>query len=243
MSPVTWQFRCAAFSLIVGILLSPLGAMAVTVPVLAATVVAVEPSAATQLARPGAVRREAERPLIIGYDAALFEYGEPSNLHVAAGAGAIPTYDDDDVEDVDRREIRGEGAICVGHATSTAAEGGGLLAASELAGGHALALHAALDAAALDARLAAEATLKLASSFASQAEAETAAAGVLGQNAAAVEAWTQAGAVGRLPVSGPFSGGLIRVVGGYSAEATGATFVLQGNGAGGYFILTGFPIP
>lgn len=35
------------------------------------------------------------------------------------------------------------------------------------------------------------------------------------------------------------SGGAIRVAGGYSAEAAGTTFVLQGNGAGGFFILTG----
>jgi hypothetical protein len=100
-----------------------------------------------------------------------------------------------------------------------------------------------LDAAALDARLAAQGNLSLASSFATQAQAEAAGGAVMGQNAGAVSSWVQSGATGRLVVNGNFSGGAIRVLGGYSAEATGARFVLQGSGAGSYFILTGFPIP
>ena len=122
---------------------------------------------------------------------------------------------------------------------SAIVEGGGL-AAHEAAGGHLLARHVGLDAAALDARLG---NVTVASSFATRAEAEAAGSAVLGQNAGAITGWTQAGAAGRLPVSGAFSGGTVRVLGGYSAEATKATFVLQGNGAGGFFILTGFPAP
>ena len=89
----------------------------------------------------------------------------------------------------------------------------------------------------------ASASPRAASSFASQAEAEAAGSAVLSQNAGAVSSWMQSGAAGRLVVNGDFSGGVIRVLGGYSAEATGARFVLQGNGAGSYFILTGFPVP
>jgi RHS repeat-associated protein len=129
-----------------------------------------------------------------------------------------------------------------GGAFSPIVEGGGL-AAHEAAGGHLLARHVGLNAAALDARLAAQRNLTVASSFATRAEAEAAGSEILRQNAGAVSVWTQAGATGRLTVGGGFSGGTIRVLGGYSAEATGATFVLQGNGAGGFFILTGFPVP
>jgi len=123
-----------------------------------------------------------------------------------------------------------------------AAEGAGLLAQSEAAGGHLIARHVGLEAAALDARIAAG-NINVASSFRTLAEAEAAAGAALSSNASAVSAWVQAGATGRLAVTGPFSGGLVRVAGGYSAEATGARFVLQGNGAGGYHILTGFPVP
>jgi hypothetical protein len=121
-----------------------------------------------------------------------------------------------------------------------AARGGGL-AAHEAAGGHTLARHVGRTATQLDARLAAEPHLRMASSFATQAEAEAAATTIMSQNAARIAEWVSAGAQGRLPITGAFSGGLIRIPGGYSATGTSATFVLLGNGSGGYHILTGFP--
>ena len=127
-------------------------------------------------------------------------------------------------------------------AFSPLVEGGGL-AAQEAAGGHVLARHIGLDAAALDARLASDADLTLASSFTTRAEAEAAGSTVLGRNAARISAWVQAGASGRLMLQSAFSGGIIRALGGNSVEATGAAFFLKGNGAGTFFILTGFPIP
>jgi hypothetical protein len=120
-------------------------------------------------------------------------------------------------------------------------EGGGL-AAHESAGGHLLARHVGLDAAALDARLADEG-MKMASSFASRAEAEGATCSVMNQNATKTSDWLLAGAKGKLELDGSFSGGLIRVLGGYDAAGTSARIVLRGNGSGGYFILTGFPTP
>jgi uncharacterized membrane protein len=117
------------------------------------------------------------------------------------------------------------------------------LAVHEASGGHTLARHVGLTEAQLDARLASNAKLDLASTFSSRAEAEAAGSFVLNQNGASISAWQQAGATGKLPVSGAYSGGTVRLLGGYSVPGTGATFVLKGNGAGGYFILTGFPTP
>ena len=117
-----------------------------------------------------------------------------------------------------------------------------LLASSEAAGGHLVARHVGQSAAALDARIAAQANVNVASSFQTLAEAQGAVASVLSRNAQAVSSWANAGASGRLVVNGPFSGGLVRVVGGNSAQATGARIVLQGNGSGGYHVLTGFPV-
>ncbi len=145
-----------------------------------------------------------------------------TGLKIMAGVGVVLTF------------LPAEKAIGIG---------AGLLAKSEVAGGHLIALHVGLGAAALDARLAAQARLPLASSFNSLGEAERALGNALTQNSAAVSSWLESGAAGRLTISSDFAGGTIRVPGGYSAEATGARFVLQGNGAGGYFILTGFPVP
>lgn len=47
----------------------------------------------------------------------------------------------------------------------------------------------------------------------------------------------------RVVTDGAFASGIIRVVGGYDTTASGARFVLRGNGAGGCAILTGFPTP
>ncbi len=122
-------------------------------------------------------------------------------------------------------------------AFSPIVEGGGL-AAHEAAGGHLLARHVGLDAAALDAR-----GINVASTFLLRAEAEAAASGALSQNAGQISTWLQGGAATNLKLTTPFTGGLIRVSGGYEAAATSATFILKNNGSGGFFILTGFPVP
>jgi hypothetical protein len=122
-------------------------------------------------------------------------------------------------------------------AFSPIVEGGGLTA-HELAGGHTLARHVGLDAAALDAR-----GVDIASTFLTRAEAEAAGSAALSQNAVQVSSWLQAGAATNLRITTPFTGGLVRVAGGYEASATSATFILKGNGSGGFFILTGFPTP
>ncbi len=85
---------------------------------------------------------------------------------------------------------------------------------SLLEGGHLVDLHVGLDAAALDARLAAQGSLSIASSFSTIAEAEAAASAAFAQNAETVAAWVDSGATGRLAIDGDFSGGTIRVIGG-----------------------------
>ena len=83
----------------------------------------------------------------------------------------------------------------------------------------------------------------MASSFVSLAEAEAAGSAVMRQNAGNISSWLQAGGKGKLAIDGAFSGGSVRVLGGYDAAASGARFVLRGNGGGGYFMLTVFPMP
>jgi RHS repeat-associated protein len=121
-------------------------------------------------------------------------------------------------------------------------EGGGLMAHEGATRGHTLLKHVGMNSAGLDARIADEG-LKTASSFVSRAEAEVAGSAVMGQNSGKIANWVSAGAKGKLQLDGAFSGGIVRIVGGYDASATGARFVLRGNGNGGYFILTGFPTP
>jgi hypothetical protein len=83
-----------------------------------------------------------------------------------------------------------------------------------------------------------------ASTFTTRAEAEAAVAGAFDANAANVSEWTGAGANGRLVLNAPFSGGSVLQRGAAAAApGTGVRVVLQGNGAGGYNILTGFPTP
>jgi hypothetical protein len=125
---MTWRGLLAAVFIIVGVVLSPLRAVA-AVPMLMATVQTVGPTATTHLGRSDAVRREAEHPRINAYDAALFDYDDASNPQVTAGAGAVRAYDGH-LEHGERREVRGEGAY-VAPSNVTAAEG----VASEVQGG------------------------------------------------------------------------------------------------------------
>ena len=120
---------------------------------------------------------------------------------------------------------------------------GGLMA-SENAGGHLLARHVGLSEADLAARLSSQRGITAASSFATRAEAEAAVAVAFDANASSVATWTGSGANGRLVLNAPFSGGTVLPRGAASAvPGTGVRVVLQGNGSGGFHILTGFPTP
>ena len=128
-------------------------------------------------------------------------------------------------------------------AFSRLAQPGGLTV-SENAGGHLLARHVGLTEADLAARLSSQRGISAASTFATRAEAEAAVAGAFDANAANVSAWTASGANGRLVLNAPFSGGSVLQRGAAAATpGTGVRVVLQGNGSGGYNILTGFPTP
>ena len=121
---------------------------------------------------------------------------------------------------------------------------GGGLAAHENAGGHLLARHVGRTEADLAARLVSQPRIPAASTFVSRAEAEAAVSSVLDRNAAQLSAWQSAGSQGRLVLNGPFSGGSVLLRGASAARpGNGATIVLQGNGAGGWHVLTGYPTP
>jgi len=122
-------------------------------------------------------------------------------------------------------------------------EGGGLSAHEGTTRGHTIAKHVGQTEAQLDARLAAQPNLRVASSFTSRAQAEAAGVRVMGGNTSKISQWLQQGPVGKLELDGAFDGGVCRVPGGYSTAGTGARFVLKADGAGSYFILTGFPTP
>ena len=131
----------------------------------------------------------------------------------------------------------------VGGEFSRIAPGGGLMAA-ENAGGHLIEMHIGWTEEQLAARLARQLEIQAASTFATRAEAEAAVAGAFetGSNPSAVAYWVSSGAKGRIAIEGPFSGGLTLERGAAAAlPGTGVRVVLKGNGAGGYFIFTGFP--
>lgn len=133
--------------------------------------------------------------------------------------------------------------FAAGGAFSRIVPGGGL-AAHEAAGGHLLARHVGQTEAALSARLAAQPRISAASSFLSRAEAEAGASAVLDARAADLATWVGGGARGRLVLDAPFSGGMVMQRGASAATGgSGVRLVLQGNGAGGWNILTGFPTP
>ena len=128
-------------------------------------------------------------------------------------------------------------------ASSRLVPGGGLMA-HEGAGGHLLARHLGQTDAQLSARLAAQPRLPAASTFGARTEAEAAVAGAFDHNAAQLSTWTAGGANGRLVLNAPFPGGSVMFPGASaSVPGTGVRVVLQGNGSGGYHVLTGFPTP
>ena len=117
------------------------------------------------------------------------------------------------------------------------------LAAHEAAGGHLLDRHVGKTLQDLADRLVAQPYIPRASTFGSLAEAEGAAAAVLTQNSSAIAAWTASGANGKLAIDAAFSGGTVLERTSEVTVGTAARLVLRGNGAGGFFVLTGFPLP
>lgn len=126
---------------------------------------------------------------------------------------------------------------------SRLAPGGGLMA-HEAEGGHLLAFHLGQSESQLASRLASNSRLSAASTFGTRAEAEAAISHAFDHNASTFSNWLSNGAQGRQVLNAPWSGGTVLQRGASSAvPGTGVRAVLQGNGSGGYYILTGFPTP
>ncbi len=122
-----WFWIGALCFVVLEMVLSPLRAVAATVPVLFAYDAAVRPTTTTAFGRNDAVRPEAERPAFNDYDcdaAALYGYDASSNRPWIACAGAVHAYGDA-LEHANRGEADGEGVIYKRPFATTAAEGGG----------------------------------------------------------------------------------------------------------------------
>lgn len=113
----------AALFLLVGLVLSPLHAVAATIPMLIVYDAAVGPTATTAIGTDNAVRSETGHSRITAYDDARFGYDKPSRPRLARGAGAFCTYDDA-LEHARAREVEGGEAIYDAPAATTAAAGG-----------------------------------------------------------------------------------------------------------------------
>lgn len=118
-----------------------------------------------------------------------------------------------------------------------------LLAASEATGGHLIDRHVGLTVDDLSARL--DATkLPVVSSFGTADEAASAVSTALQRNQQVVDEWISNGAVGKIELDAPFSGGQVLHRGFTEAvEGTAVRVVLKGDGTGGWYVLTGFPTP
>lgn len=87
-----WRLIANILLLVAGIVLSPLRAVAATVPVLSAYDAAVQPTAATAFLRLDAVRPERDGPPEYAYDAVHVGYDGAANAQMVARAGAIRPY-------------------------------------------------------------------------------------------------------------------------------------------------------
>ncbi|WP_441958369.1 RNase A-like domain-containing protein [Mycolicibacterium houstonense] len=131
-----------------------------------------------------------------------------------------------------------------GHvATYGVEDASALLEASENTGGHLIERHVGQTVEDLSARL--DATrLPVVSSFGTVDEAASAVSAALQHNRQVVDEWISSGAVGKVELDAPFSGGEVLRRG--STEAVGGSgvrVVLKGDGTGGWYVLTGFPTP
>jgi hypothetical protein len=102
--------------------------------------------------------------------------------------------------------------------------------------------HVGKSVAWLDEALVEQPELDTAGSFVSRREAEDALEAVLAQNRAEIAAWLAGGATSLLALHGTFSGGVVRLPGGFTVTGTGVSVVLRGNGDGGFYVRTGHPV-
>ena len=109
--------------LLVVVVLSPLRAVAATIPALIAYDAAVRPTATTRIVSEPSPQPEPRSANEYGYDGALVRYDGPSNPPVAGGTGAVHAYDGT-LELIERSGLA-EGAIYGAVASTAAAEGGG----------------------------------------------------------------------------------------------------------------------
>jgi hypothetical protein len=66
----------------------------------------------------------------------------------------------------------------------------------------------------------------------------------MSQRGADIAAWATGGATGKKAFDGTFTGGTVLERGATSTVVgTAARVVLKGTGSGGFFVLTGFPLP
>jgi hypothetical protein len=121
-------------------------------------------------------------------------------------------------------------------------------AAATDAGGHMLTQHVAQSEPQLATRLVNEPRIPAASSFADPATAEVTAAQAIAQNGPRIEAWLATGIPQKLPLTYAAPGGqsigygIVR--GGSELQPMSeATFILARDASGGWFILTGYPVP
>jgi hypothetical protein len=121
--PLIRWCRLAALFLIVGLVLSPLSAVAATVPMLIAFDVATWSTATTAHGRQDAVRHETERTRVTAYDDATLGCDDASNPRTTAGFRNVRAYDTA-LELTERREVA-EGAIYDAPAATAAAGGAG----------------------------------------------------------------------------------------------------------------------
>jgi len=136
--------------------------------------------------------------------------------------------------------LAGSGALAV----AMSAGGGAGLDQNESSGGHTVEKHVGKTEEDLRARLAAEPDRKVVSTFLSKAEAEAGISAVLRARAKEIATWLAGGAKDRLKLEAPFKGGLV-----LKREASGcvsgeiARVVLQGDGAGRWYVLTAMVDP
>lgn len=120
---------------------------------------------------------------------------------------------------------------------------GALLTASENGGGHLIERHVGQTFDDLSARL--DSTkLPVVSTFGTVDEAAAAVSTTLQHNQQVVDEWISNGAVGKIELDAPFSGGEVLRRGSAEVVAgSGVRVVLKGDGTGGWYVLTGFPTP
>ncbi|WP_171054969.1 RNase A-like domain-containing protein [Mycobacterium sp. DBP42] len=171
----------------------------------------------------------------------------PTHTHVddvpSGGHGPVHT-DTGDVSHHSADTPSADHTADAGHGAPYGVEDtGALLTASENAGGHLIERHVGQTFDDLSARL--DSTrLPVVSSFDTADQAASAVSSALQHNQQTLDEWISNGAVGKLELDAPFSGGEVLRRGADEAmEGNGVRVVLKGDGTGGWHVLTGFPTP